>query len=89
MPLVYWVEAVLLDREQVCVALRTQRLNCSLVNFWEARELAIDWSDNRHRRVGHLLQLADVDILLIPFPLRRALRRDFLSVYNRNKGMVK
>jgi len=73
MPLVHWVEAVLLNREQACVALCSQVLNCSLVNFREARELTIYWSHDWHGRVSHLLQLANIDILLIPFPLRRAL----------------
>ena len=70
MPLVNRVEAMLLNREQIDVAFRSQVLNCPLVDFGEACELAIIGRDDGHRRVSNLLQLPDVDVVLVLLSLR-------------------
>lgn len=78
--LVHRIEAVLLDREKVQVALCCKSLDRSLVNLRVAGELAIFWRDDWHRRVGHLLELANIDIVLVLFPLCRSWGHNLLSV---------
>lgn len=88
MALVHRIETVLLNREKVEIALRRECLDGSLMNFRVARELAIVRRHDWHWRVRHLLQLADIDIVLVLFALCRSWRRSLLSVYKRNKGML-
>ena len=83
MALVHGIETVLLDREEVHVALGRQVLDRPLVNFGEASELSVVRRHYRHGRVGHLLELANVDVVLFLPSLCRAYCLDLFAVYKR------